>query len=188
MQPVTDPRFHRGSDRILGGVCSGLAGGFRIDPLWVRIAFVLLGFVQGVGIFLYVVLWLVMPEHVEGQAASRSGFDSMTADLRRLWSELGGRPAGQALAPTTAPIAPAAPPIAPAAPPTAPGVAPASPSDTPVRARWRDQPVLLGVALIAIGVIFLGNNTGFVNWDVVWPVVLIAIGVVFILRSAQRKL
>ncbi len=181
MQPVTDPRFHRGSDRILGGVCSGLAGGFRIDPLWVRIAFVLLGFVQGVGIFLYVVLWLVMPEHVEGQAASRSGFDSMTADLRRLWSELGGRPAGQAPAPTTAPTAPAA-------PPTAPGMAPASPNETPAHARWRDQPVLLGVALIVIGVIVLGNNTGFVRWDVVWPVVLIAIGVVFMLRSAQRKL
>jgi phage shock protein PspC (stress-responsive transcriptional regulator) len=174
MQPVADPRFHRGSDRILGGVCSGLAGGFRIDPLWVRIAFVLLAFVQGVGIFLYVVLWLVMPEHVEGQAVSRSGFDSMTADLRRLWSDLGGRPAGQAPAPAAAP--------------TVPEGAPASPRETPVRAGWRDQPVLLGVLLIVIGVIFLGNNAGLFNWDVIWPVALITLGIVLMLRSAQRKL
>lgn len=173
MQPVTDPRFHRGSDRIIGGVCSGLAGRFRIDPLLVRIAFVLLVFVQGVGIFLYVVLWLVMPEHVEGQAASRSGFDSMAVDVRRLWSELSGRPAVQA------PV--------PAAAPTVPGAAPASPQETTVRAGWRDQPVLLGVVLIVIGVIILANNAGLVNWDVVWPAALIVLGIVLMLRRAQRK-
>jgi len=173
MQSATDPRFHRGSDRILGGVCSGLAERFRIDPLWMRIAFALLAFVQGVGIFLYVVLWLVMPEHVEGQIAGRSGFDSMTADLRRVWSEVGGRRGS----PTPAP----------AAAPTIPGEHPSSPQEPPVRGRWHDQSVLLGALLVVIGAIFLGNNTGLVNWDVVWPALVIALGVVLMLRSAQRK-
>jgi phage shock protein C len=173
MQPVSDPRFHRGADRILGGVCSGLGEGFRIDPLWIRIAFVLLAFVQGIGIFLYLILWLVMPERLEGQPASRSGFDSMTADIRRLWSELGGHPSGQA-----------PPPIATS---TEPGVAPAQPSAVPVSAGRRNQPVLLGIALVVIGVLALGNNMGLFNWDVVWPVALIAVGVVLVLRSAQRR-
>jgi len=63
MQAGQQP-FYRGSDRIVGGVCSGLAAGFHIDPLWVRLAFVLLAFVQGIGLFIYIVLWLVMPEKV----------------------------------------------------------------------------------------------------------------------------
>jgi phage shock protein C len=174
MQRPTDPRFHRGSDRVLGGVCSGLAEGFRIDPLWMRIAFVLLAFVQGVGIFLYVVLWLVMPEHVEGQPAGRSGFDSMTADLRRIWSEVSGRRGGQ-------------PPVA-TGPSSAPGVTPASAQQAPVRSVWGDQSVLLGVALVVIGAIFLANNSGLVDWNVVWPVAVIGLGIVLMLRSAQRKL
>ena len=86
MQPPGQA-FYRGSDRIIGGVCSGLAAGFHIDPLWVRLAFVLLAFVQGVGLFIYIVLWLVMPERVEG-AVPRSGFEAVAADVRRVGSEV----------------------------------------------------------------------------------------------------
>ena len=88
MRKPGDSMFYRGSDRLLGGVCSGLAAGFHVDALWVRIAFVLLAFLQGIGLFIYVVLWLVMPEKVEDPVGSRSGFDSMTDDLRRISSEV----------------------------------------------------------------------------------------------------
>ncbi len=83
--------FHRGNDRILGGVCSGLAAGFHLDPLWVRLAFVLLAFFQGIGLFLYLVLWLVMPEQPERSAPVRSGFESMGDDLKRIAGELKGQ-------------------------------------------------------------------------------------------------
>ena len=53
--------LERGADRLLGGVCSGLADRFAIDPLVVRLAFVGLAFLNGVGVFLYLLLWLVMP-------------------------------------------------------------------------------------------------------------------------------
>ena len=62
MQHVDDQRFFRSNNRILGGVCAGLAEGFHVDALWVRVAFLLLVFLQGVGVFIYVILWLVMPE------------------------------------------------------------------------------------------------------------------------------
>jgi phage shock protein PspC (stress-responsive transcriptional regulator) len=88
MHKSGEQALYRGSDRIIGGVCSGLATGFRINPLWVRIAFVLLAFLQGIGLFFYIVLWLVMPERIEGQAGLRSGFESMGADLRRVGREL----------------------------------------------------------------------------------------------------
>src|SRR5260370_26024443 len=64
---VNGPRLYRSSDRIIGGVCAGLAEGFHVDALWVRVAFLILIFIQGIGVFLYIVLWLVMPERVEGR-------------------------------------------------------------------------------------------------------------------------
>jgi|SRR5579872_4762946 len=81
--------FHRGPDRIIGGVCSGLAAGFHVDPLLVRLAFVILAFFQGIGLLIYIVLWLVMPEDTE--SGPRSGFDSVARDMRRVGNEVRGQ-------------------------------------------------------------------------------------------------
>ncbi|NOR27985.1 MAG: PspC domain-containing protein [Lutibacter sp.] len=55
--------FRDGEDKFLGGVSSGLAHYFGIDSLWVRLAwvvFVIAGF--GVGIPIYILLWILIPE------------------------------------------------------------------------------------------------------------------------------
>ena len=49
-------------DKKIAGVCSGVAKYFGIDPTVVRIAWVLLVLLFGVGIFLYLVCWLLMPD------------------------------------------------------------------------------------------------------------------------------
>jgi len=49
-------------DRMLAGVCGGLARQFGVPPAVLRLAFVLMTFFSaGVGILIYVVLWVVMP-------------------------------------------------------------------------------------------------------------------------------
>jgi phage shock protein PspC (stress-responsive transcriptional regulator) len=50
---------------ILGGVCSGLANKFEIDPLVIRILFIVLTVFFGVFFFVYIVLWVVVPEDKE---------------------------------------------------------------------------------------------------------------------------
>ncbi len=51
------------SDKILGGVCSGLAAYFGIqDAVWVRAAFAVLFFGAGFGIIPYLILWGILPE------------------------------------------------------------------------------------------------------------------------------
>ena len=45
-------------DRIVGGVAAHLADRLDVDPLWIRIAFVLLALVSGIGVLLYAALWL----------------------------------------------------------------------------------------------------------------------------------
>ncbi|GAA3957121.1 hypothetical protein GCM10022231_15320 [Gordonia caeni] len=50
------------SDRMLGGVCGGLARYFGIDATWVRIAFVVSVILPGPQVLLYLLLWLVIPQ------------------------------------------------------------------------------------------------------------------------------
>jgi phage shock protein PspC (stress-responsive transcriptional regulator) len=61
-EPRPLKRLHlSGSDRKIGGVCGGLGERFEIDPVLFRVAFVLLALVCGLGILLYIVLWLLTP-------------------------------------------------------------------------------------------------------------------------------
>lgn len=50
------------ADRRIAGVSGGLARHLDIDPLIVRVAFVVLTFFGGVGLLLYVACWLLLPE------------------------------------------------------------------------------------------------------------------------------
>ncbi|MFI6596442.1 PspC domain-containing protein [Nonomuraea sp. NPDC050536] len=47
--------------RLLGGVAQGLAAQLKLDPVVVRLTFVLLSVVDGVGIVAYAVLWMITP-------------------------------------------------------------------------------------------------------------------------------
>ncbi len=49
-----------GSDRVLLGVAGYVADGLDLDPLWVRLTFVVLALAGGVGIVIYLAVWLVL--------------------------------------------------------------------------------------------------------------------------------
>jgi phage shock protein PspC (stress-responsive transcriptional regulator) len=54
--------FRDGDDKFLGGVASGLAHYFNIDTIWIRLGFLALLFGGGFGIFLYIILWILLPQ------------------------------------------------------------------------------------------------------------------------------
>jgi phage shock protein C len=54
------------SDRMIGGVCGGLGTFLNIDPIFIRLLFVLLLFGSDFGLILYILLWILIPE--EGKA------------------------------------------------------------------------------------------------------------------------
>ena len=56
-------RIYRDPDnRIIGGVCSGLAAYWRIDPTIVRVIFIILCIFGGSGLLIYLILWIIIPE------------------------------------------------------------------------------------------------------------------------------
>jgi len=56
--------YRSGKERILGGVCSGLAEYFRIDPVIIRIIFVI-GLIVSFGfmILAYLIFWIIVPRN-----------------------------------------------------------------------------------------------------------------------------
>jgi len=58
------------------------------------------------------------------------------------------------------------------------------PAATPSTARTS---IGLGIVLVAVGLVLLGANTGFVQWSVIWPSVLIILGVLLLARTLDRR-
>ena len=54
--------FRDREERFLSGVASGIAHYFDLDVVWIRIAFIITTVFSGLGLFTYVVLWIVTPE------------------------------------------------------------------------------------------------------------------------------
>ena len=54
-------KLTKGSNKVLFGVCSGIAEYFDIDPVLVRLLFVCLVFCNGIGILPYFICALLMP-------------------------------------------------------------------------------------------------------------------------------
>ena len=63
------------SDRILTGVAGGLGERLGVDSVVVRLAFAVLAFAGGVGVVLYLLLWVVMPNAPAEPRPAPSGSD-----------------------------------------------------------------------------------------------------------------
>lgn len=62
---MTEHRLYRSeSDKILGGVCGGIAEVYDIDPTLVRLVTIVLIF-SGISPLLYLIAWLIMPAESE---------------------------------------------------------------------------------------------------------------------------
>jgi phage shock protein C len=65
------------NDKMVAGVASGLASYFKLDVTWVRIAFALAAFFGGGGIWVYIILWIAVPEDKN----TVFGFTDYTQDM-----------------------------------------------------------------------------------------------------------
>ena len=123
------------TDRVLGGVCGGIAALIGISAWWVRAAFAALGaFTLGTGALVYLALWFLIPP-------------------QRLASLPTGRDHVQ------------------------------------MRALHVETVILIGVAVIAIGMLVLARNLGVLitsEGDIFAPVVVIAFGLVFLVKQLRR--
>jgi phage shock protein C len=179
---MSSERLERsGTDRVISGVCGGIAEYLAVDATLVRVFFVLTAFFGGIGVLAYIALLFLMP--VAGRppasfAASAGATAQEVAqslrqtgeDFRRSFRDPG--PASETAADATT-----------AAPPRAPEV------DAAARARDTERRrMAFGFVLIVVGAVFLLGNAGLfraVQWQLVWPAVLIAVGVLLLIQRVR---
>lgn len=72
--PSDEPRqlYRPLHDRMLAGVASGLARHLGVDVMLVRVALVVLCFVGGIGVPVYLASWLLLPEESKDGGAGHS--------------------------------------------------------------------------------------------------------------------
>lgn len=154
-----EKRLYRSrSDRIIWGVCGGLANYFNIDPVLVRIVFVLLVFVNGLGILAYIIMAILIP--LEGSKAAtpkttiRENVDEIKQSATGLGDEIRSRFTRED-----------------------------SPGKSTAVARDRRSRNILGTALIVVGIIALMgalNLFWWFRWAFLWPGILIIVGLIII--------
>ena len=75
----------------MGGVCGGLGRYLAIDPVFVRLFFVILALTDGIGFLLYIVLWVVLPEaesaELEFEGTVSSGAHEIAGKAREMGQE-----------------------------------------------------------------------------------------------------
>lgn len=153
------------ANRVVAGVCGGIAEYLQVDATLVRVFFVVGTVITaGLGFLAYLVLVVLMP--MPGQPT----------------------PFVQSSGATTAPLTGDATDPATGAP--APGPAPvrmAPPPEDPAAAERRRA--TFGYFLVALGAVFLLANLGafrIVRWDLIWPLVLVGVGVLLLAQRVRR--
>ena len=70
-------------NKVIGGVCSGLANYFGIDAALVRLLFAIAFFVFSTGFWIYIILWIVMPagQGVQNETSNFVSPDGTTTEV-----------------------------------------------------------------------------------------------------------
>jgi phage shock protein C len=145
------------TNRVIAGVCGGIAEYLSVDATLVRVVFVVMTLFGGAGLLAYIVLLVLMP-----QPGRPAPFVSATSTPADTTARVEGEPA----------------------PPST--VAPVDPAVRAAEAERRRMAVgylLIGLGVVFL----LSNAGlfRFVQWQFLWPVVLIGIGVLFLMQRVR---
>ncbi len=178
------------SDRMISGVCGGLADYLQFDPTLVRVIVVLLAAVtQGGVLVAYLIMTVVVPEEpLEGPgAAAPAAMPVATEDqggiaMSDTDNQVAGTDASDTAGIGTSPVAPQA-----AMPSGAQTAWTPAPAPVPEKARRRGRGVGFGVALVLIGLLLLVNEfvPGVDLWRF-WPLIIVAIGLSAVFKGVRR--
>ena len=55
--------YRSGREKILGGVCGGIAEYLNVDPVIIRLLWVIFALIYGTGILAYIIAWFIIPKN-----------------------------------------------------------------------------------------------------------------------------
>jgi len=152
------------SDRVLLGVCGGLAKYFEVDAVLIRIIAVLTLFIGGGGVLAYIILAIIIPTESSKSTKTEDTLKENVEDLKSTATMM-GQEIQSAFSSKD------------------------KPSNTETTTR-RKRHNLLGIIIIIIGIILVFANFNlfwWFEWRYIWPFIIIAIGAVVIISARRRK-
>lgn len=75
------PLYRSQRDKLIAGVCGGIAEHFKLEPIWVRLVFILLAFIDGVGIVIYILAWILLKKNPK-QRGKKTKAEEVLHDAR----------------------------------------------------------------------------------------------------------
>ena len=56
-------KLYRSKNKWLAGVCGGIAEYFNLDPIIIRVIWLVLALAYGAGVLAYIIAWLLIPKN-----------------------------------------------------------------------------------------------------------------------------
>jgi phage shock protein C len=141
------------TDKIIAGVCGGLAEYFGIDSVIVRLVFVMLVFLNGVGLFLYIILAIIMPK---AEQVDQSPKETIQENVQEIGDRV--KEAGEGLSQA---------------------VSNRTGEKHPNRAAWFGIILILLGIFFLLDTLHL---ISWINKDLLWPIIIIFVGMWLLIR------
>ncbi len=151
--------FRSRKNRVIGGISWGLGEYFGIDPILVRIGFVLLALGHGFGILLYLILMIVIPNEPELESDDKKSDPHARAQAIKETAEALGEKAKTAF------------------------------EEIKQNKKWFSHGRnFFGLILVAIGLIMFANilfpiQMRWFRWESLWPAIIIFFGIYLIFKK-----
>lgn len=165
-------------DRILAGICGGLGEYLEFDPVIIRVAFVVAGFIGGSGVVLYALLWLVIPEASKGKTKPRSILQELIEQNMEKKEETAKKAETKASQEEAA---------------ESDWKETVAEEVTELKKEWKRREsdgrgsLVGGLVLLTLGVLFLAQNFLDFDFGKLWPVLLVVIGLGILIKSVGRR-
>lgn len=166
---VSKKIYRSRDDRMLGGVCGGVANYFGIDSTIVRLIGIVLLFAEGFGVLLYIISWVIIPEDLSIGGKNRrnrdgsidvDGYSQNSDNTQNNNSENDFDNKKKFNKDRDL-----------------------NPDDTEKNDKRQKT---IGIILVALGSFFLINNwVPFFRWERFWPLIFIGFGIVLILKGVR---
>lgn len=170
---MTERLYRSSRDRMIAGVCGGLAEYFNIDAILVRLIVVLTMFAGGAGILAYIVAVIIIPVNPFQQQE------------RKEWTESRAERFEQKIQDVSVRVQNAASEVAENVEETAQNFRQEMKKDMDYKNHSGHREVVGGIILIGLGVLFLLDRylPGWFSFSRMWPVLLIILGAAIIWRG-----
>ncbi len=80
--------YRSDTNKVISGVAGGLGEYYNIDPTIIRIVFILLAVYGGSGIFIYLILWLLIPKKSQGHVDTNKNIKENLAEMQSTAKDL----------------------------------------------------------------------------------------------------